>query len=36
MTTGETYYERGINLLHGYMTEQYVEDPEYLINVPRP
>ena len=34
MTTDETYYERGINLLHGYMTEQYVEDPEYLIKIP--
>jgi threonine dehydrogenase-like Zn-dependent dehydrogenase len=34
MTTDTVYYERGINLLHGYLTEQYVEDPEYLIRVP--
>src|SRR6476469_7433460 len=34
MTTDVVYYERGINLLHGYLTEQYVEDPEYLIRVP--
>src|SRR5256714_14605547 len=24
-TTDDTYYERGINLLHGYLTERYVE-----------
>ncbi len=29
MTTDETYYERGINLLHGFLTERYVDDPEY-------
>jgi threonine dehydrogenase-like Zn-dependent dehydrogenase len=34
ITTDETYYERGINLLHGYLTERYVEDPEYMIKVP--
>ncbi|MEM7233724.1 MAG: glucose 1-dehydrogenase [Planctomycetota bacterium] len=34
MTTDETYYERGINLLHGFLTEFYVESPEYLIRVP--
>jgi threonine dehydrogenase-like Zn-dependent dehydrogenase len=33
-TTDETYYERGINLLHGYLTERYVEDPEYIVKVP--
>src|SRR6476660_7904318 len=25
-TTDDVYYERGINLLHGYLTEYYVED----------
>src|SRR5512147_1017551 len=30
MTTDDTYFERGINLLHGFLTEYYVEDPEYL------
>ncbi len=34
MTTDDTYYERGINLLHGYLTEQYVDDPEYIVKVP--
>src|SRR5438477_7065509 len=26
MTTDDTYYERGINLRHGYLTEHYVDD----------
>jgi threonine dehydrogenase-like Zn-dependent dehydrogenase len=34
MTTEATYYERGINLRHGLMTEYYVDDPEYLVLVP--
>jgi glucose 1-dehydrogenase len=34
MTTDSTYYERGINLLHGYLTEYYVDDPEYIVKVP--
>jgi len=34
MTTDETYYERGINLRHGYLTERYVDDPEYIVRVP--
>src|SRR3712207_3296228 len=34
MTTDETYYERGINLLHGFLTERYVDDPEYMVKVP--
>ena len=29
MTTDDVYYERGINLRHGYLTEYYVEDAEY-------
>src|SRR5215210_3799577 len=36
MTTDETYYERGINLLHGFMIECYVDDPEYIVKVPAP
>jgi threonine dehydrogenase-like Zn-dependent dehydrogenase len=35
MTLDDTYYERGINLRHGYLTELFVEDPEYLVKVPR-
>src|SRR5919202_4148605 len=34
MTTDTTYYERGINLLHGYLTERYVDDSEYIVKVP--
>jgi threonine dehydrogenase-like Zn-dependent dehydrogenase len=34
MTADDTYYERGINLRHGYTTEQYVDDPEYIVKVP--
>jgi len=34
MTIDETYYERGINLLHGFLTEFYVDEPEYLVKVP--
>jgi threonine dehydrogenase-like Zn-dependent dehydrogenase len=35
MTTDDTYYERGINLLHGYLTERYVEDSEYVVPLPQ-
>ena len=34
MTTDDTYYERGINLRHGYLTEYYVDEPEYIVKVP--
>lgn len=34
MTTDTEYFERGINLRHGYLTEYYVEDPEYMVKVP--
>jgi threonine dehydrogenase-like Zn-dependent dehydrogenase len=34
MTTDDTYMERGINLLHGFLTEYYVDDPEYIVKVP--
>jgi threonine dehydrogenase-like Zn-dependent dehydrogenase len=34
MTTDDTYYERGINLLHGYLTEFYVDDAEFIVKVP--
>src|SRR6201982_128016 len=35
MTTDDTYYERGINLRHGYLTEHYVDDVEFVVKVPR-
>ena len=28
ITSEETYYERGINLCHGYMTERFVASRE--------
>ena len=34
MTSEETYYERGINLLHGFLTEYFVDDEEYIVRVP--
>lgn len=34
MTTDETYFERGINLRHGFLTEYIVDEPEYIIRVP--
>ena len=34
MTTDDTYFERGINLRHGYLTEYYVDDPEYIVKIP--
>ena len=35
MTTDDTYFERGINLRHGYLTEYYVDDEEFIVKVPR-
>ena len=35
MTTDDVYFERGINLRHGYLAEYYVDDPEYIVRVPR-
>src|SRR5258708_10960041 len=34
ITTDEVYFERGINLRHGYLSEYYVEDAEYLVPMP--
>jgi len=34
MTTDDVYYERGINLRHGYLTELYVEDAQYVVPLP--
>jgi threonine dehydrogenase-like Zn-dependent dehydrogenase len=34
MTTDDMYYERGINLRHGYLAEYYTDDPEYIVKVP--
>lgn len=35
MTTDDIYFERGINLRHGYLSEYYVDDAEFIVKVPR-
>lgn len=35
MTTDDVYYERGINLRHGYLSEYYVDDAEFIVEIPR-
>ena len=35
MTTDDEYYERGINLRHGFLTEYYVDDVEFIVKVPQ-
>jgi threonine dehydrogenase-like Zn-dependent dehydrogenase len=35
MTTDDEYLERGINLRHGYLTEYYVEDEEFVVKIPQ-
>ena len=34
MTTDDTYFERGINLRHGYLSEYYVDDAEFIVKIP--
>ncbi len=34
MTSEETYYERGINLRHGFLTESFVDHEDYIVRVP--
>ena len=35
MTSEEEYYERGINLRHGFLTEYFVDEEEYIVRVPQ-
>src|SRR6516162_7517427 len=35
ITSEEVYYERGINLCHGFLTEFFVDDAEYIVKVPK-
>ena len=35
MTTDDTYFERGINLLHGYLTEYYVDSADFMVKIPQ-
>jgi len=34
MTTDAVYYERGINLLHGFMSERYVDAVDFMVPLP--
>ena len=34
MTTDTRYFERGISLRHGYLTEYYVDDEEFVVKIP--
>jgi threonine dehydrogenase-like Zn-dependent dehydrogenase len=34
MTTDDEYFEHGISRVHGFLTERYVEDERYLIEIP--
>ncbi len=35
MTTDTTYFERGINLRHGFLSEYYVDDADFIVKVPQ-
>src|SRR5689334_19619398 len=35
MTTDDTYYERGINLRHGFLAEYYTDDADFIVKVPQ-
>ena len=34
MTTDDTYFERGINLRHGYLAEYFADSADFLVKVP--
>ncbi len=34
MTTDDTYFERGISLRHGFLSEYYVDDAAYIVPLP--
>lgn len=34
ITSDQTYYERGICLIHGFMSTHFVDDEQYLVKVP--
>jgi threonine dehydrogenase-like Zn-dependent dehydrogenase len=34
ITSEETYFERGINLLHGFLTERYVDHEAFIVRIP--
>jgi threonine dehydrogenase-like Zn-dependent dehydrogenase len=34
MTLDDTYFERGINLVHGYLAEYYADSADFIVKVP--
>lgn len=34
MTTDDTYFERGINLRHGFLSEKFVDSADFVVKVP--
>ncbi len=34
MTTDDVYFERGINLRHGYLAEYYADSADYMVRIP--
>ncbi|HKA36611.1 MAG TPA: glucose 1-dehydrogenase [Thermoanaerobaculia bacterium] len=34
MTTDDSYFEHGINLLHGFLTEYAVDDADFVVKIP--
>jgi threonine dehydrogenase-like Zn-dependent dehydrogenase len=34
-TTDDTYFERGINLRHGYLAEYYADDARFVVKLPK-
>ena len=34
-TTDDQYFERGINLRHGYLAEYYADDARYIVKLPK-
>jgi len=35
MTTDDSYFEHGINLLHGFLTEYSVDDADFVVKIPK-
>ena len=35
MTTDDTYFERGINLRHGFLAEYYADSADFLVKLPK-
>ena len=35
MTTDDTYFERGINLRHGFLAEYFADSAEFMVKVPK-